>query len=458
MLTFRVFFVISKYWILYFRVSYPPFAAGGCEEREEPVVAFASPGNEPFSRRTFISRSGSALAAAALIAQAGRAWPEDSSRRIRLAVVGGGFGASFHWHLHPQCTVTAVTDLRPERRALLQKNYGCDKVYPSLETMLEEARDVDAVAIFSGATDHVKHARMCMEKGWHVVSAVPACMSLEEAEVLCETKERTGLRYMLAESSYYRQDAIHTRNLHREGVLGEIFYTEAEYYHDRGDLDALLTDKTSRFYEPDGTRSWRWGLSPMLYSTHSLAFVPGITGERITSVSALGWGDKHPWVRENRYGNPFWNVSSLMQTDKGHMLRNNVFFLVAAGGERAQFFGEKATLYMEKEGVHDAVVRFRSSQAPASQYDLPAQDGGPLAIPEYWNSEMLPPPMRISSGHGGSAVFISAEFINALLEDREPAIDLYEGLAMNIPGILAQQSAQRGGEQLKVPQFERPQA
>jgi hypothetical protein len=53
-------------------------------------------------------------------------------------------------------------------------------------------------------------------------------------------------------------------------------------------------------------------------------------------------------------------------------------------------------------------------------------------------------------------VFISAEFVNALVEDREPEIDLYESLAMTVPGIVAHQSAFKDGEQLAVPQFERP--
>ena len=61
--------------------------------------------------------------------------------------------------------------------------------------------------------------------------------------------------------------------------------------------------------------------------------------------------------------------------------------------------------------------------------------------------------MRHASGHGGSAVFISAEFVNALLEDREPEIDLYESLAMTVPGIVAHQSALRGGEVLKIKDY-----
>ena len=80
---------------------------------------------------------------------------------------------------------------------------------------------------------------------------------------------------------------------------------------------------------------------------------------------------------------------------------------------------------------------------------------GPASIPNYWNSDMLPPSMRHESGHGGSAVFISAEFINALLENREPAVDVYESLAMTVPGAIAHQSALKNGEQMKVPSFDR---
>lgn len=408
----------------------------------------------PISRRDFLGKSGAVLTTAALLAGAGRAWPQETGKKIRMGVVGGGFGATFHWHEHPNCVITGVTDLRPERRERLKSYYHCDKAYDSLEIMVKEAQDIDAVAVFSGAPDHVKHVKLCMERGWHVVSACPACVSVEEAEELRNLKEKTGLRYMMAESSYYQQAAIHTRNLYKEGVLGEVFYTECEYYHDRGDLDTLVTNTESRFYNTDGTKSWRWGLPPFFYPTHSLAFVPGITGERVVSVSGLGWGTDHPWLKDNAYNNPFWNSSSLMQTNKGHMVRCNVFWLCAAGGERAQFFGDAATLYMAKSGLHPATLRYRMGTAPPSEYDLPEQRGGELQIPRYWESDMLPEPMRKASGHGGSAVFISAEFVNALLEDREPSIDVYESLAMTVPGLVAHKSALKDGETMKVPSFD----
>lgn len=413
----------------------------------------SSQGDSPLTRRTFLSSTGTGAlaAAAAALLPAGKAFPEGTNKTIRMAVVGGGFGATFHWHTHPNCRVTAVTDLYPERRARLCERFSCDTAYDSLERMLREARDVDAVAIFSGAPDHARHARMCLERGWHVVTAVPACVTLDEAAMLKEVKEKTGLKYMMAESSWYRQENIYARNLFRAGAFGELFYTETEYYHDGGDPDQETANIGSLVYNPDGSRSWRWGFPPMLYPTHCTGFLTGVTGERIVKVSCLGWRSNQPALRahplrtENIYKNPFWNQTALMLTNQDHASRCNIFWRCLAGGERAQWFGDQATFYMVKGGLHGDVQHSRDAGAQAVQ------------VPQYWqDSPMLPPPMRHDSGHGGSAIFISAEFINALLEDREPEISLYESLAMTVPGIVAHQSAFKDGEQLAVPQFDRP--
>ncbi|UCD28153.1 MAG: Gfo/Idh/MocA family oxidoreductase [Planctomycetota bacterium] len=404
-------------------------------------------GTEEISRRVFLNWTGSTalLASTGLLTKVGRAYPASAGKVIRMGVVGGGFGAHFHWHQHPNCKVTGVTDLRPERRDTLRKNYLCDAVYDSLEEMIKKAKDIDAVAIFSGAPDHAKHVKMCMERGWHVVSACPACMSVQEAEMMKEVKGKTGLKYMMAESSWYRQPTIYARNMYKAGEFGELIYSEAEYYHNFANMHTTPENKGTLFRMPDGKRTWRWGLPPMHYPTHSLGFLTGVTGERITKVSCLGYGNPDsPVLKDNRYNNPFWNEAAMMKTNKGNMCRCNVFWKVRSGGERAQWIGSKGALYMALYQVHG------NAKLP------PDGKGGAVQIPEYWKtSEMLPDSMRLASGHGGSAVFISAEFINALLEEREPEIDLYESLAMTVPGIIAHQSALKDGEQLKVPNFDR---
>lgn len=381
----------------------------------------------------------------AMAAAAGSGAAQTGGKKIRLAVVGGGFGTSFYFHEHPQCEVTAVTDLYAERRTRLRDTYRCDNVYESLEEMLKRRRDLDAVAVFSDVPSHVKHARMCMERGLHVISAVPACASLEEAEELRTVKEKTGLRYMMAETSYYRQACIYARELYQQGGFGNIIYNEVEYYHDFN-FEERMNRRPSLYFNPDGSNSWRQGWAPMHYPTHSIGLAVAVTKERVTSVSCLGLGDREKMARipNNRLKNPFFNEFALMETSAGHVIRHNECRQISSVEiERAQWFGDKGTLYMAIPGVLPNTWQPRHGKP------------SPVTIPDYWSTDRLPPKMRHNSGHGGSHTFLSAEFINALLENREPAVNVYEALAMTVPGLVAHQSALKNGERLKVPGFDR---
>jgi len=165
----------------------------------------------------------------------------------------------------------------------------------------------------------------------------------------------------------------------------------------------------------------------------------GVTRERMAHVSCLGWGDDNPSLKDNVYDNRFNNMSALMRTDQGNMCRCNVMWRLHAGGERAQWFGENATLYMPSSGGQGFRLQVRG------QPDM-------TEPPSYLH--LLPEKMRYDSGHGGSHPYLTHEFIQALLENREPATNVYEALAMTVPGIVAQESARKNGEQLPVPSFD----
>ena len=75
--------------------------------------------------------------------------------------------------------------------------------------------------------------------------------------------------------------------------------------------------------------------------------------------------------------------------------------------------------------------------------------------PDWYLTEMLPKPLRHNGGHHGSHTFITHEFIDALIHKRKPAVDVYEAVAYTAPGIVAHQSALKGGELLKIPDFGR---
>lgn len=399
----------------------------------------------PSTRRAFLRGAGAAAAGAALAPRL--AWPQEpSGRKVRVAVVGGGFGCSFQFHEHPDCVVEAVSDLRPERRDRLAKVYKCPKTYESLEKLILD-KSVEAVGIFTGAPDHVRHAVMALKAGKHVLSAVPAAMSLEECRELVDTVKQTGLTYMMAETSYFQQPTISARKFHQEGRFGHIYYTESEYHH--AGLEAL--------YFEGGQRTWRHGLAPMHYPTHCTAHLVSVTGERLTDVTCVGWGDDDPILKDNQYQNPFWNESALFKTNKGNAFRVAVWWKGAHRGcERAQWYGTKMSFFTpHPNGVGSVIVRSgRQTEKDSGGFERQLAEFERYEQPEWWKTDMLPEPLRHKSGHEGSHTFLTHEFVDALAKNRKPAVDVYEAVAYTAPGIVAHQSALKGGEQMKVPSFD----
>ena len=133
-------------------------------------------------------------------------------------MVGGNFGSEFQWHLDPNCKVTAVCDLREDRLKHLVEVYGPATKYKDFRQFLKHP-ELDAVAVFTPAPLHVWMATEAMKAGKHAISAVPAGMSVEELELLLETVKKTGMKYMMAETSYYRPQVITCREWARQGKV-----------------------------------------------------------------------------------------------------------------------------------------------------------------------------------------------------------------------------------------------
>ncbi|MGA3326378.1 MAG: Gfo/Idh/MocA family oxidoreductase [Terriglobia bacterium] len=403
----------------------------------------------PVGRREFLKGIGAAAATAAVpraFAPSGLVPRTPTDKVVRIGVVGGNFGAEFQWHLDPNCKVTAVCDLREDRLDRLVQHYGLAARYKDFRQFLKHP-ELDAVAIFTPAPLHVWMVTEAMKVGKHAISAVPAGMSEEELELLLETVQKTGMKYMMAETSYYRPQVITCREWARQGKFGTIFYTEAEYHHEG--LITLMTDER-------GFPTWRYGFPPMHYPTHSVGIVVPITGERLAEVEAIGWGDGHPILATNEYGNPFWNTTGFFKTSGGHSSRISVFWHVATGGtERGGIYGDRMSYIMERpEGSPDTVVQIsREGKTAIDANGYPEGVVKSEAYPEPTHWEILPPAMRVKTGHGGSHTFLTHEFISSIVEDRWPAVNVYEAIAYTLPGIVAHQSALRGGEHLKIKDY-----
>ncbi|MFT6881834.1 MAG: hypothetical protein ACJAVY_000625 [Marinoscillum sp.] len=74
--------------------------------------------------------------------------------------------------------------------------------------------------------------------------------------------------------------------------------------------------------------------------------------------------------------------------------------------------------------------------------------------PKWWETELLPEPLRHNNGHHGSHIFITQEFVEACLNERRPTVDIHEALAYTVPGVIAHESALKGGISIVIPQFD----
>ncbi len=352
------------------------------------------------------------------------AWQSISDRKIRVGIVGYGvckFGAAFGFQDHPNVEIVAVSDLFPDRRDGLMKACRCSKSYESLEVLVKDPT-IEAVFVATDAPNHARHCMDVLNHGKHVMCAVPATWgSIEEGEKLLATVKKTGLKYMMAETSCYHAANHAMRQIYRAGGFGRLVYSEGEYFH----------------YSPKPTASykgWRVGSPPLWYPTHSTAYYVGVTGQRFTSVSGLGFKGKSEAYQKgaNKYDNRFTDEFALFETSEGGSSR------MCMGKSVQDLINETGRVFGER-GWMDG-LQYRG----AMQEDLPdtARPGLPPGMPE--------------GGHGGSHGNLTNEFITAILEDREPLVDIYEALAMTIPGIVAHKSARKGGERLKIPQYERP--
>lgn len=361
--------------------------------------------------------------------------PEDyvgyepvSDRKIKVGIVGYGvcrFGALFEFQSHPNVEVTAVSDLFPDRCQQLAKETNCTKMYPSLEEMVKDD-SIEAIFLATDAPSHARHAMLCLEHGKHVACAVPAVWgSLEDADRLYETVKRTGLKYMMFETSFYHADNHAMREIYKAGGFGKIVYAEGEYFG--GPMDP------EDFTNPEGKvksyKGWRIGSPPQWYPTHGTAYYVGVTGGSFTEVSCMGMPSHiERYNINNQYKNPFATEIALMRTNEGGMARmGKSADTPGHGGEKGRVRGQLGSFYDGKYVGH--------------MKNLPNTKRPPL------------PPGVNAGGHGRSHGRLMNEFVTALLQNRQPLVDISMALNMTVCGIVAHQSALRDGELLKIPQY-----
>ena len=383
---------------------------------------------------------------------------------LKLAIVGtGSFARSFipSYKVHPLVDEIALCDLDPAKLEQASREYDIPKTYPSLDAVCQS--DVDAAVIITQNWLHAPQAVQALRAGKHVYTAVPTGITVEEIAALVRAVEETGLIYMLGETSYYRSEDIYCRERFAEGDFGPIVYAEAEYYHDfsHGLYEVMQHRAGERWREYAGS-------PPMHYPTHSTSQVVSVTGAHMTHVSCQGFVDRHEdglfRADVNRWKNTFSNESALFKMSDGSACRINEFRRVGHPGvERlTQLLGTEAGYEASFAGRHwltkDRGQALRLDELLASG-EVTVDGVTFRGVSKVHEVARLPKAFAtLHTGHGGSHQFLVDDFVKACVNRAHPPNNVWLAARYAVPGIVAHESALRGGELLEIPDFGDPPA
>jgi predicted dehydrogenase len=363
-------------------------------------------------------------------------------RKIKVGVLGLGRGLTFarQFNALPESQTAALCDATPARLQAAVKSLNIPDLnaFTSYEEMLRS--DVEIVVVASGVPDHGKHVCMALEAGKHVLSEVPADVSLNACKEIVKTVRRTKRKYMLAENCCYWGYIREYRRLVASGRLGDVLYAEGEYLHHIPELcvkSHTLGPNASHeeiLKHPETKLTWRAAMRPITYLTHDLGPLLEILDDRCVSVSCLAtpsvYGPRHAPAAE----------VGIFKTAKERVIKILVeFSLPRPAHHYFMLMGTKGSVESPRGPSHEHLLWIEGENM--NTWSRMA-----------WDTKMLSGPREAwASGHGGADWHVSRGFLDSILKDTEPPIDVYRAMDYTVPGICAVESAAKGGAAVKIP-------
>jgi predicted dehydrogenase len=371
--------------------------------------------------------------------------------KIRVAVVGLGFGAEFVpiYLDHPDVQSVAICDANPERLRKIAGRFGIRKQCRDLEEVVDSS-EVDAVHLVTGIPDHARQAVAVLRSGKHCACTVPMATSVADVESVIAACRESGRRYMMMETAVYTRQFFYAKGLKDNGEFGRIQFLRGAHYQDM------------ECWPP----YWA-GLPPMWYATHAVAPLLALADTRATKVHCFGSGTMREELRK-QYGNPYPVETAIYELATPGLcaeVTRSLFHCARPYMESFTIYGENACYEWQMEG--EAPTLFRASPvAPGHTRTQSAERPEPPGL-----ADLLPPSIgrftrrfvygqderhlsfEQGGGHHGSHPHMVHEFIRSIVEERQPWIDAVTAANWTAAGICAHESAMAGGREVVIPEF-----
>jgi len=369
-------------------------------------------------------------------------------RNIKVAIVGLGFGAEFIpiYQRHPRAELVAVCQRDPRKLKAIQEAFGIPRGYTDFTALLRDP-DIEAVHINTPIPAHAAQTLQALRAGKHVACTVPMATSVADCRRIVATARATGRRYMMMETVVYAREFLYLKERHARGDLGKLQFLQASHQQDM-----------------DGWPNYWPGLPPMWYATHCVGPMLALTNATAEYVSCFGSGTIRPELIKC-YGSPFAVETAhvkLKDSDLTARIIRSLFDTARQYRESIDVYGSKRSFEWSLVEHEPHVVH--TAKRPEGK--IPQK----VKIPDF--AHRLPPAIRPfttkgvydlgkkthlsftqGAGHGGSHPHLAHEFIQALIEDRDPYPNAVTAANWTCVGLCAHQSALQGGRIVRLPAF-----
>ena len=152
---------------------------------------------------------------------------------LNIALIGCGGIAKSHAQAIQQvegARLVATVDIAAKRAEELAAKYGAPQAYVAYQDALADP-SVDAVIICLPHYLHAEVAIAAAQAGKHILCEKPMATTLTDVERMIEAADAAGVTLMVGQVLRFRKANILTRNLLREGRIGQPYHLIRRRYH-----------------------------------------------------------------------------------------------------------------------------------------------------------------------------------------------------------------------------------
>ena len=356
-------------------------------------------------------------------------------KQINLGIIGvAGRGGSFRASVAAidSMRLHAVCDLNEQGLNKAASELGVEHKYTDYEQMLDKA-GVDAVIVGTPMPLHVPQAIAALKRDIHVISEVPASVSIEESRDLVKAANASKAVYMMAENYTYQKNNQVVKEMVRRGEFGKTYYAEGEYVHELKGLNEITKWR----------RKWQTGINGVTYGTHSLGpILQWMPGDRVEKVCCAGSGHNHVDPRGDKYENEA-SCVMLCKMASGGLVKIRVDML----SDRPHDMSYYHLQGMDGAYYADGRIWLRSRSDNPNQWRQISEFYDEFTPDNWVRFEEL----AKKAGHGGRDLLELIDFVDEIEGKRPCEIGIHQAMDMTLPGLVSQLSIANEGQWMDVP-------